>query len=245
VNELERVEAQAMRDAVTLGGGRAGMAGGAMCLQHPGAPAPELNRALPVGAHVDVGEIAAWFAGHAHVVSVPPGYLGLEDALRRHGYAPGHAWMKFRRDDRPSEPVPTDLGVEESLDSDAFAVAFAEGFGIPSEVAAGLCGFVGAPGWHSFVAWAGDEPAAAAALYSDGEQAWLGIAATRPAFRRRGAQRALIAARIECARRLGARRLSTETGERVPSGPDQSYRNILRGGFHEAYLRPNWRSGGA
>jgi hypothetical protein len=34
----------------------------------------------------------------------------------------------------------------------------------------------------------------------------------------------------------------TETGERVPGKPSNSYRNILRAGFAEAYLRANFMS---
>jgi hypothetical protein len=34
----------------------------------------------------------------------------------------------------------------------------------------------------------------------------------------------------------------TETGERVPDGPAASYANILRYGFQEAYVRPNYTS---
>lgn len=242
MNELERIEAQALRDAVVLGGGRAGMAGGAMCVAHERVPIPELNRAIPVGQHVDVGAIAGWFAGGPHAVAVPPGYVGLEEMLAAHGYAPGYGWMKFRRPDADAPAVEPGLRVEESLDREAFALANGEGFGIPPELAYELCGFVGAPGWHCFVAWAGDEPAGSAALYADGRDAWLGIGATRPAFRRRGAQTALLAARIARARELGASTLSTETGERREGAPNQSYRNILRAGFREAYPRPNWRS---
>ena len=91
-------------------------------------------------------------------------------------------------------------------------------------------------------AWAGDEPAGAGALHLDGEAAWLGVGATRPQFRRRGAQAAVLAARIDAARAAGATMLATETGERVPDQPSTSYRNILRAGFREAYVRANWRS---
>jgi GNAT superfamily N-acetyltransferase len=242
VNELERIEAQAMRDAVVLAGGQAVTTGGALCFSYEHAPVTELNRAIPLGPHVDVGAVADWFGGRAHAVAVPPGYVGLEEMLAAHGYEPGYAWMKFTRDGGPPAAAATDLRVEESLDAEAFALAVAEGFGLPDRPARGLAAIVGTPGWHCFVAWDGDEPAAGGALYADGGEAWVGIAATRPAFRRRGAQGAILAARVSCARELGARRISTETGERVAGRPDQSYRNILRAGFREAYLRPNWRS---
>jgi GNAT superfamily N-acetyltransferase len=242
VNELERVEAQAVRDVVVLSGGRAELIGGALCLMHPRASGPELNHALPVGANLNVAAIARWFSGHPHVFSVPPGHLGLEESLAEQGYEPGYGWIKFVRDDAPAAATSTDLRVEETLDPDAVAVAVAEGFGMPPEIARELMGFVGAPGWTCFVAWDGAEPAACGALYCHGVDAWFGIGATRPSFRRRGAQGALLAARIEHARAAGARRLTTETGALVDGKPSNSYRNILRAGFTEAYLRPNWRS---
>lgn len=242
MNELERVEAQALREAVVLGGGRAQTAGGAVCVRHNATTLTELNRALPVGAVVDAGAIHRWFEGAAHAVCVPPGYLGLEESLQALGYARGYAWMKFERNDAPAPAAATDLRVEETLDAAAFAVASAGGYGFAPEVAGALSAIVGAPGWRCFVAFAGDEPAACGALYADGDHGWLGIAATLPQFRRRGAQGALLAARIEAGRADGVRRFVTETGERVEGRPDQSYRNILRAGFREAYLRPNWRS---
>jgi hypothetical protein len=50
VNELERVEAAALRDGVVLGGGRAELVGGAICVAQPRMPIMELNRALPTRA---------------------------------------------------------------------------------------------------------------------------------------------------------------------------------------------------
>ena len=230
MNELERVEAQAVRDAVVLSGGEAATAGGAVCFAHADVPLPELNRAIPIGATVDASAIGAWFAGRPHLVSVPAGYLGLDDQLAALGYTPAGAWMKFRRSTEPAPAAPTDLEIEETIDPKAFAVAT----GLDERLAA----IVGAPGWTCFVAWDGDQPAGCGALYADGETGWVGVGMTRPEFRGRGAQSAILAARIEKARALGVRELATETGE----GDGPSYRNILRAGFSEAYPRPNWRS---
>jgi hypothetical protein len=242
VNELERVEAQALREAVVLGGGRAQTAGGAVCVRHHATTLTELNRALPVGAVVDAGAIHRWFEGAAHAVCVPPGYLGLEESLQALGYTRGYAWMKFERNDAPSAPAETDLRVEETLDAEAFALASEGGYGLTPELARELAAIVGAPGWRCFVAFAGDEPAACGALYADGDHGWLGVASTLPQFRRRGAQGAILAARIEAGRADGVRRFASETGKRGEGRPDQSYRNILRAGFREAYVRPNWHS---
>jgi hypothetical protein len=51
----------------------------------------------------------------------------------------------------------------------------------------------------------------------------------------------LLHRRIEDARAAGCHTLFVETGERTADRPSASYRNILRAGFKEAYLRPNWR----
>lgn len=230
MNELERVEAQALRDAVTLGGGRAAMAGGAMCVAHPRLPLPELNRAIPVGAHVDVAAVQAWFEGREHGVCVPAGYLGLAESLAALGYTEDGAWMKFRRGGAAAPAASTSFRIAQTLDPRAFTVAVGE--------AAELSGFVGAPGWLHFLAWDHDEPVASGALYADGAWGWIGVGATRESWRGRGAQSALLAARIDAARELGVRYFTTETG----AEPGPSYRNILRAGFEEAYRRPNWLS---
>jgi hypothetical protein len=57
-----------------------------------------------------------------------------------------------------------------------------------------------------------------------------------------GAQHALIARRLDETAARGARVAVTETGERLPDKPSHSYRNILRAGFEERYLRQNYLS---
>jgi len=69
----------------------------------------------------------------------------------------------------------------------------------------------------------------------------LGIGATLEAARGRGCQTALLHRRIGDAAEAGCHTLLVETGERVPDRPSASYRNILKAGFDEAYLRPNWQ----
>jgi GNAT superfamily N-acetyltransferase len=141
--------------------------------------------------------------------------------------------MKFERGDAPAPAAETDGRIEETLDGALFGelVGGAE-----------LGGIVGAPGWHCFLAWAGDQPAASAALYTDGALAWLGVAFTKEPFRGRGLQSALLARRIDAARALGVRRMTSETGELLADKPGSSYRNLLRAGFSESFLRANWRS---
>jgi hypothetical protein len=85
----------------------------------------------------------------------------------------------------------------------------------------------------------GGTPAAAGALFIDGGCAWLGIGATVGSHRKRGAQSALLAARIDAAIASGCALLTTETGIPQPGEPAPSYANIQRAGFAVAYPRPN------
>lgn len=228
MNELDRIEAQAFREIVRLGGGRTELVGGALCMVFP-----SFSRAMAMGGPVDVTAVLEWFEGAPH-------QFVCDFDLSPYGYTPGWAHMKFERDDAPAPAVDTELRIEPADDAATVTRICAEGTGLTDVPV----GWIGAPGFACFVAWDGDEPASCATVYVEGETAWLGIAVTRPNFRGRGAQRALLSTRIDAARANGARRLATETGERVPDKPDQSYRNILRAGFREAYLRPNWLSPG-
>jgi GNAT superfamily N-acetyltransferase len=241
LNELEQIESHALGSAVLLGGGRSALVGGAACFEHPLIPITELNRAIPAEPTVDVTAISAWFGGR-HAVSVTGERSELARELQERGYERVSTWMKFVRDATRAPPVKTDLRIEETLDAALFGSLVAEGSSIPAGASGSLAAIVGAPGWHCFIAWAGDEPAGSGALYLDGATAWIGVGSTRPSMRRRGVQTALLATRIEAARAAGATRMATETGEPTAGPPDQSYRNILRAGFREAYPRANWAS---
>ncbi|HEX9278647.1 MAG TPA: GNAT family N-acetyltransferase [Casimicrobiaceae bacterium] len=69
----------------------------------------------------------------------------------------------------------------------------------------------GAPGFHHFMAFDGGRPVATAILCILDDLGYLGAALTAEAFRGRGAQRELIAKRVETAALLGCRILVSET----------------------------------
>jgi len=100
----------------------------------------------------------------------------------------------------------------------------------------------GTPGFRAFLAWADGEPAGTGALFVGERIGWLGLAATVPEHRRKGAQGALLAARLRAAAAAGIGELTTETGERLAYRPSNSYRNLLRFGFEEQYVRANYLS---
>ena len=97
--------------------------------------------------------------------------------------------------------------------------------------------------YEHFVALDGPRPVAVASLRIEGDLAWLGGAATRTRWRRRGGQGALIATRLRRAARRGCRWAWSETAEPVAGRPDASRRNLLRHGFVQACLKPRyvWR----
>ena len=119
-----------------------------------------------------------------------------------------------------------------------------ETYGLPEGLEPIIAALPGRPGWHCWLALDGSVPAGAAALHvsSDGgaPAGYLGMAGTAPEHRGKGAQSALLAKRIERARELGCDAVYTETGEQRPDRPSASYRNILRSGFEELYVVPNW-----
>lgn len=206
-----------------------------------------------LGAELDEDALAATVAAtHAAgcVCRVPlwpdgPSERTARKWLARQGFAPDYAWMKFRRPaaaddgDAPPDPSVRVDPVASTDDAATFGAIVTEGFGLPPAFVGWLQALPGRDGWHCQLVRVDGEPAAAGALFARGEVGWLGLGATRPGLRGRGGQGALLRRRAEIARGLGVTVLFTETGERLPDRPSGSYRNILRAGFAEEYLRPN------
>lgn len=185
--------------------------------------------------------------GVAFYVPVTPGLPGSEAAerlLAARGYARGYGWMKFVRDvTPPAQPDPHSVEVAEPAaeeERNAFGRVVAAGFGLPAWMAELFAALPGRDGWRCYVARLDGEPVASAALRIHGAVGELGLAATLAAARGRGAQTALLNRRIRDAAAAGVETLLVETGERTDDRPSGSYRNILRAGFQEAYVRPNW-----
>jgi len=245
---LEQAEAAAFGDLYETAGLPVLRLAGATCCASP--PVPQstmLNRVVGLGldgpvADVTLDEIDAFFraAGVTYAVSVAPtADPSLAPKLGERGFAAGYAWMKFRRDRSPPPRAETRLRVAETDDGLAFGRVVGRAYGLPAEAAGMFSCLGGRLAWHLFLAYDGDEPIGAAALFAREGLGWLGAAGTLVEQRGRGAQNALLAARIARGRELGLTVLTTETGERLPDRPSSSYRNILGAGFEEAYLRPN------
>ena len=84
----------------------------------------------------------------------------------------------------------------------------------------------------AYLAWVGGRPAGAAASFAHEGVVELGSDAVRPALRRRGVQRALIAARLADARADGC-----DLAMAITMPGSDSQRNLQRAGFELAYDR--------
>jgi GNAT superfamily N-acetyltransferase len=198
------------------------------------------------GGHLAAATEWARARGVEQYVPVTPGVAGADAAeawLAANGFEPGYAWMKFVRDPHPPRfAAPDSVEVVEltSGDAEPFGMIAATGFGLPAWASAFFADLPGRDGWRCYVARVDGEAQACAAMHVHAGIAEFGIAATLEPARGRGCQLALLRRRILDAADAGCHTLFVETGERVPDRPSTSYRNILRAGFEEAYLRPNW-----
>lgn len=252
MHPAERGELEAFRDLYAAAppalGARAEEIGGALCVRLEAATgATMFNRVLGLGLARPASEeqldaALAFLDGvHAYVAVSPDAEPPqLRRWLEQRAHVPDHGWTKFSRPAAGPRTAPTELRVERVADGEAFAAAAVRGFGVPGVFHDWLAALAGRDGWQCFVAFDGAEPAGAGALFLAGEIAWVGIGATVPEHRGRGAQGALLAARIAAAAESDCEIVVTETGEPVDGRPGGSYRNIVRAGFEPQYVRPNY-----
>jgi GNAT superfamily N-acetyltransferase len=260
VESLERIERDAWRDLASAAppgfaariGLEAHELGRALMLMARRLPVFQFNWLSGAGLEgADADAVAAAVARFRDAgqrkffIQIPPSPQAgrLEAQARAAGLAPHPAaWTKFARETRDPPRVETTLSVHEvgGGERDLFAATVVAGYGLPAATAEWLREIVGRPGWSCYVSFADNEPASAGALFVDEDAAWLGIGATKPAFRGRGGQSALIARRLGDAARRGARFAVTEAAVAQADESAPSHRNILAAGFRSAYVRPNW-----
>lgn len=162
--------------------------------------------------------------------------------LEAAGLEQARGWQKFSRGRESPPDLTTDLSVRQvgAEAGEAFARIVCDAFDLGNAAVPWLSGIPGRKGWHIFMSYDGDVPAGTGAVFIRDGIAWMDFAATAPAYRRRGSQGALLARRIEHALELGCSRMFTCTGEAVEGDPQHSYRNILKCGFSEDYVRANY-----
>jgi GNAT superfamily N-acetyltransferase len=237
----EAVEIAVVRDlfACSPGGTELREAGSALAFRAAFAPeARELNRILGLEQLEQLDELEPLYEEARFWVSPDPA-VGLDRALLERGFTADLPWQKFEREPAPVS-AETDLRIAET--DERFGGVFAAAYGMPAAFGGWMGLLPGRTGWHCLAAYDGGEPVATGALFASAGTGWLGMTGTLQSHRGRGAQSALLAARITRAHELGLDLVTTETGVPGEEGPGPSYRNILRAGLREAYVRPNYRS---
>lgn len=166
----------------------------------------------------------------------------LPDWLTARGLVSGGNVAVFRRGVQPLPEPPTALRVERvgAEWAQAFGDILATVFGAPPAAGALNAGLIGKPGWHCYMAFDHDTPVAVGRMYIHGGLGYMLGAGTLPAYRRRGAQSAILARRFLDAADLGCTVLTMETGESLPERPNASFHNAVRAGFELAYAQPSY-----
>jgi GNAT superfamily N-acetyltransferase len=171
----------------------------------------------------------------------------LKDWIEARGLRPParRAWVKFLRTPAPAAELPRHLpAVRAAAAADAPAVAHTAvtAFGMPPSLGEWFASLIGRRGWSVLVAEADGRIVATGSVFIRDGTGWLGIGATLPDYRRRGAQTALLAARVAAAAQAGCTVVATETGESVADEPNPSLANIRRAGFVQVCSRANFAS---
>jgi GNAT superfamily N-acetyltransferase len=222
--------------------------GGALCLRlDPLSAVTMFNRVLCLGIETpatdgQLDEALDFLQGVQAYVTVAPEAepQDLGERLVARGLPRDRGWTKFVSSTADPPRASTELRVERDESGEAFAKAAQRGFEVPLFFRGWLSRLARREGWQCFVAFDGDAPAAAGALFVTGRVGWIGIGATVPEQRGKGGQSALLAARIEAAAAAGCEAVVTETGEPMDGQPNSSYRNIVRAGFEPVYVRANY-----
>jgi GNAT superfamily N-acetyltransferase len=180
-------------------------------------------------AAAGVGRFFVWLTPGPDM-EVVRGWLA-ESGMARN---PHVAYPTLARPAGAAEHVPSDIEVRELAAEDvARTLASIDGASFPD-----FRRLVGAPGFFHYVAHDGGRPIGSAALQVHDDVGHLCMAFTAEADRRRGAQQALIARRIEAARALGCRTLVSETLSFLKS----SLGNLRRAGFAPVYDKEVYNS---
>lgn len=159
------------------------------------------------------------------------------------GFVRARAWQKFIRG--RNEPIPdvrTDLTIVKAgqAQGEAFADLVCGAFDLGGNARPWLARLAAARGWHIYMAFDGNTPASAGAVFIHGKDAYTDFGATAPAYRQRGLQLANLANRVRAAIDFGCQRIHSCTGIAIEGDPQHSYSNIKRCGFVETHVRQTW-----
>jgi Acetyltransferase (GNAT) family len=213
-------------------------------------PMPLFNRVIGLGigtplTRSDIDRVIQLYAakGLDCCIALSPVALpeGAAQWLEESGFEVRGRWAKMHRGSDPPPAISTDLRIEQidAERADTLGPVACAGFGLPPALGPVLASLARHRDSRAYAAFDGEQPVAVGVLTINRGVGHLNTAATLPAYRRRGAQGAIIAARIRDGIRLGCSAFATETGLQ-PGAPNPSYDNMRRFGFEVAYERPNY-----
>jgi GNAT superfamily N-acetyltransferase len=194
-----------------------------LCGAEPGLRPEGLARMIEQYTAADVERFFVW-------LSPGPDMDTVRGWLVQAGFAPRMQWVRYPtlvRETVEPPPFRSDLVVREARGNELAAAHAAVGDTMWGEYERSF----GKDGFTHFMAFDGARPVAIAALAVFEGLGYLTLATTADKDRKRGAQSALIAARIAKARALGCTAVATETLTML----EHSLRNLERAGFRVAY----------
>ena len=170
--------------------------------------------------------------------------------LKDRGFEMIEPWAKLRRGPGPTREIdlPPKIVQIPSSDRDLAGVwgrIVQTAFEYPPVTAEWFAGLLDLARWRGYLAYEGDKPVGAAALFVNGDWASFEIGVVLPEAQNRGIHTALIDRRIKDAEAAGCKVFTMETSAEKGQGRAQSFRNARRMGFELAYFRENWEWNGA
>lgn len=257
VRAADRVEAAAWTDMYAAAPAELGLRvehiADATVLIAPALPLGLFNRALCLGqdepaSATSVERIVRTFeeAGSAKffVHAGPNAEPDLAPLLKSAGLVPGDPpfWAKTIHA-APAEPLDADVSARPIAPDEAahFAAVIRVGHMMPPFLEPWLVALVGRSAWTAYGAYDAGKLVAGAISWSGAEGTWLGLAATLPDARRKGAQGALLRART---RDAGPGIVTTETWLPAPGEHNTSLANMHRAGFVTVAERANFQRRG-
>ncbi|MDH4441487.1 MAG: GNAT family N-acetyltransferase [Rhizobium sp.] len=179
---------------------------------------------LQLNPQVDTGVISPWLEARGFI---------------EHGLP----WAKLVCGPPEDNPLPAH-GVRSrkvrSPEAAEFGAILCHSFGLPEALIPVWASIVGKQGWSCSFALVDGKPIGAGAMYAIGDRGWLGAGAVLPAFRNRGAHKALIEARLVAGRAAGVRQFVVEACFQLSGTTNTSYDNLRKTGFMHAYTRRNF-----
>jgi hypothetical protein len=231
--------------------------GSAASLIAPGADDATVNRTIALGFdnELDDATLSALCADYRAagaarwIVQWSPHALPREERelFARHGGHPktptAKMWGSLK--EMPASVSRPELEVEEIGREHAgfFEVGVAPALGMLAIIAPLTSSTIGHDQWHHYVVFDGETPIAGAVMFTLDRGAYLGLAATLPEARGRGAQKLLLARRMRDARKLGCEWVTAGTTPDTEQHPNPSYRNMIQTGMRLLYLQPKYLFG--